>query len=200
MFFECLTQFKKIINIIIFIEILAISHVLDEIETFDLEFFETLYIFTSVLTATSLKRENFIQNLWYDIKSHSERHLRTSYELVFLCNNLEYKIFETFSLRATYIPCFVPLDIGVVMSHILELPTNEQRKWRRDPCVFWDQVFNLNQRAFMQNNQILQGGFGRTAFHYILRDQLQEKRRVVVHGNENEELLLRKSMTLHFVT
>jgi hypothetical protein len=158
-FFECLTQFKEIISTTVFSEILATPYVLDEIEAFGPEFSEALYILAPVLTAASLGREKFNQNLWYDIKSHPERHLRTSYELASLCDHLGYRIFETFPLRATYIPCFVPLDIGVVMSHILELPRNEQTKWRKDPCVFWDQVFNLNQRAFMQNNQIFTGWF-----------------------------------------
>ena len=53
-------QFKEIINIIIFIKIFATFHVFNEIETFDFEFFKTLYIFTFVLTAMSLKRKNFI--------------------------------------------------------------------------------------------------------------------------------------------
>src|SRR5436305_8065976 len=63
-FFECLTQFKEIISTTVFTEILATPHVLDEIEAFGPEFSEALYILAPVLTAASLGRENFTQNLW----------------------------------------------------------------------------------------------------------------------------------------
>ena len=53
-------QFKKIINIIIFIKIFVIFYIFNEIKIFDFKFSEILYIFVFILIIILLKRKNFI--------------------------------------------------------------------------------------------------------------------------------------------
>ena len=60
MFFKYFIQFKKIINIIIFIEIFATFYIFNEIKIFDFKFFKILYIFIFILIIILLKKENFI--------------------------------------------------------------------------------------------------------------------------------------------
>ena len=56
-------QFKKIINIIIFIKIFVIFHIFNKIKTFDFEFFKILYIFIFVLITASLKKKLYLKLL-----------------------------------------------------------------------------------------------------------------------------------------
>jgi hypothetical protein len=157
-FFGCVARFKEIIRDFVFVKIMESSNILDEIEAFGPEFIQTLYMLAPVLIAAASKRDKFTNNnLWYDIKSYPARHLNTSYELSALCETLGHNTFQAFPLRTTSIPCFIPLDIGIVMSHIFELRSKEQQKWRQDPFAFWNTVFNLDGRPFLQNNRTFTG-------------------------------------------
>ena len=56
-------QFKKIINIIIFIKIFVTFYIFNKIEIFNFKFFEILYIFAFILIIISLKKKLYLKLL-----------------------------------------------------------------------------------------------------------------------------------------
>ena len=52
---------------------------------------------------------------------------------------------QAFPLRHSLIPAYVQFDIGMVASHILNLPTKQIHLEYKNPD-FWKQHFDFNQR------------------------------------------------------
>ena len=89
------------------------EEVMSEIEDMGVEFVEARRCIADVLKASD--HGNYTGNsLTIDISQHLERHLKTMYELSRVNERMGFPMFQCFPLKRSFIPSFIPLDLGIV--------------------------------------------------------------------------------------
>ena len=113
-----------------------VNEVMSEIKDMGVEFVEALRCIADVLKAAD--HGNYIGNsLAIDIAQHPERHLKTMYELSRVNERMGFSMFQCFPLKRSFIPSFIPLDLGIVGSHISGISikfSSKPTKNIRDGC------------------------------------------------------------------
>ena len=92
-------------------------------------------------------------SLTIDISKHPERHLKTMYELSRVNERMGFSMFQCFPLKRSFIPSFIPLDLGIVASHISGTSTSQLKETRQDVAGFWRGIFKTEHQVFKQANK-----------------------------------------------
>src|SRR5204863_3462443 len=103
-----------------------VNEVMSEIEDMGVEFVEALRCIADVLNAAD--HGNYTGNsLAIDICKHPE--------------GMGFSMFQCFPLKRSFIPSFIPLDLGIVASHISGISTSQLKEIRKDVAGFWHGIF-----------------------------------------------------------
>jgi hypothetical protein len=64
-----------------------------------------------------------------------------------------FSMFQCFPLKRSFIPSFMPLDLGIVASHISGATTSQLKETRQDITGFWRRIFKTEHQVFKQANK-----------------------------------------------
>src|SRR5579859_1818338 len=125
----------------------ALEGRVNEIQALGEEYFNAFIFF--VLWLETVGGGTYRYSIWYELSAAKPVHIL--YELSKLNAMLPEVIgrppaqWQTFPLRHSLIPAYMQFDIGVVASHILNLPTKQIHLKYKNPD-FWKQHFDFNRR------------------------------------------------------
>jgi hypothetical protein len=130
----------------------GVSEVMLELQDMGVEFVETLRCLANVLKAAD-HGDWINDSLCLDIKQRPERHLVTMYELSRVNEDMGFRMFQCFPLKRSFIPSFIPVDLGIVASHISNANTPQLKEIRQDVAGFWHGIFKTEHKVFKQANK-----------------------------------------------
>jgi hypothetical protein len=129
-----------------------VNEVMLELEDMGMEFVEALRCIAGVLKAAD--HGNYHRDsLTIDITEHPERHLQTMYELSQVNERMGFSAFQCFPIKRSFIPSSIPLDIGIVASHISGVNNAQLKEIRQNIAGFWHGIFKTEHQVFKQSNK-----------------------------------------------
>src|SRR5436190_2667164 len=135
-----------------------VSEVILELRDMGVEFVEVLRSLANVLKAAD--HRDWVKNsLRLDIERRPEFRLATMYELSQVNEQMGFRIFQPFPLKRSFIPSFIPLDLGVVSSHISDSNDTTLKQHCQDVTGFWDGIFKTEHKVFTQANKRYTGSW-----------------------------------------
>ncbi|KAI9366527.1 hypothetical protein BD770DRAFT_438661 [Pilaira anomala] len=83
-------------------------------------------------------------SIYYDAIANPGKHLLAYFKLAEICEANNFKLFQCFPVRKTFIPSYMTIDTMILNNHILK---NSQRS-KLDKGYIWGKVLNLSSKPF----------------------------------------------------
>jgi hypothetical protein len=101
--------------------------------------------------------------------------------------SMGFPMFQCFPIKCSFIPSFIPLDIGIMASHISGANSSALRDARQNVAGFWHEVFMTERPAFKQGDKEFTGWLQADGVSLCISRTKTGKRLNPVRGNAKGE-------------